>query len=285
MPRVVEEMHAAYAGGRTVTVPEIYLRFPTIYTQLKRDNARIYLEKGLSNTWRFYEILDVSHGDASSQMKFPKISEKMIDLGVISPALKEVLVNWATRGIEPPPSRIDAHDVRELDPTVGPAIRLPETAVPLGVYREYMKNPGGDIMESSAVFIPYLTEPREQINADTMPIPKDYNPEWLEPLNGNGYLIDMDNSGTRTTRLTIEQAWKLRYREGHKTGILHPYERLTRVYYVDSVYRVARELHADGLLTDEALQWYLEKALTDDFGPPSMPARVTKPRTGTSKKR
>jgi hypothetical protein len=41
---------------------------------------------------------------------------------------------------------------------------------------------------------------------------------------------------------------------------------LTRDRYVACVTDVATKLHADRLLTDVALDWYLEKARTDEIG-------------------
>jgi len=76
----------------------------------------------------------------------------------------------------------------------------------------------------------------------------------------------MTNSGHRMTRPSIQQAWHIRYREGKTTGILLPYETLTRERYVSCVTEVATSLNADGLLTDEAVTWYIEKAKTDEIG-------------------
>ena len=84
--------------------------------------------------------------------------------------------------------------------------------------------------------------------------------------NRKGYLVDMTGSGHRMTRPTIEQIWHVRYREGQNTGVLRPYERLTRERYVDCVTGVVTALHADGLLTDEARKWYIDKAKTDEIG-------------------
>jgi hypothetical protein len=76
----------------------------------------------------------------------------------------------------------------------------------------------------------------------------------------------MTNSGHRMTRPNIEQVWHQRYREGFETGILKPYENLTRDAYVQCVTGVVNDLYADGLLTKEAQQWYIDKARTDEIG-------------------
>ena len=129
-----------------------------------------------------------------------------------------------------------------------------------------MNRPDGTAIGSSpAIFVPYLTELRPQINAN-QPRPPGYKEEWLEPLNRYGYLIDMTNSGHRMTRPNIGQVWHQRYREGYDTGILRPYEKFTREGYVECVADVVYDLHADGLLTQNAKDWYIEKAKTDEIG-------------------
>ena len=267
MSPVIEVVHAAYSGGNTSTVPLIFERvFPT-YANYKRENARLNIEKGLGDMWKSYEIAGVSHSDAASQAKkYPELAKDMVDIGGVAIALEQALVDWVRTGKKPPETRVDAVDVWEADPDTGPAIQLPETACPRGVFRTYFNRPDGTSVGSSpALFVPYLTEIVPQINEDQEP-PKGYQEEWLEPLDRNGYLVDLDGSGHRTTRPNIEQVWHQRYREGEKTGILRPYERLTRDRYTECVTDVVTALHADGLLATEAKQWYIEKAKTDDIG-------------------
>lgn len=267
MAPVIEVIHGAYSGGNTATVPRLFERVPGTYVQYKRENARINIEKGLGDRWKSYEIAGVSHADASAEaFGYPKLAEQMVDIGGVAVALQRALVAWVLDGESPPPTRVDARDVLELDPEAGPAIQLPETACPRGIYRPYMNRPDGTAVGSSpALFIPFLTEPRPQIN-EFQERPPGFRDEWLEPLDRNGYLVDMTGSNHRMTRPSIEQVWHVRYREGEKTGILRPDERLTRGRYTDCVAGVVRALRADGLLTDEAVQWYLRKAEHDDIG-------------------
>jgi hypothetical protein len=267
MVPVIEVIHAMYSGGRTSTVPRIFERVPATYAQYKRENARINIEKGLGDLWKSYEIAGVSHGDASTEAtRYPELAKDMVDIGGVAVALEQALVDWVLNGKKPPDTRVDAADVWELDPHAGPAIELPDTACPRGVFRTYMTRPDGTSVGSSpALFVPFLTVPRPQINED-QERPPGFREEWLEPLNRKGYLVDMTESGHRMTRPTIEQIWHVRYRESKKTGILHPYETLTRDRYVECVTGVVTGLEADGLLTDEARRWYIEKAKTEDIG-------------------
>jgi len=267
MTPVIEVIHGAYSGGNTATVPRLFERVPAIYPQYKRENARINIEKGIGDLWKSYEIAGVSHSDASAEaFNYPELAKDMVDIGGVAIMLHQALVDWVLTGKKPPPTRVDAFDVWELDPEAGPAIQLPETACPRGIFRPFSMRPDGTSVGSSpALFIPYLTMPVPQINED-QERPAGFKEEWLEPLDRKGYLIDMTGSGHRMTRPSIQQAWHVRYREGKKTGILRPYETLTRDRYVSCVTEVATSLQADGLLTDEAVTWYIEKARTDDIG-------------------
>ena len=267
MTPVVEVIHGAYAGGNTATVPGIFERVPGTYFQYKRENARINIEKGLGTMWKSYEIAGVSHSDASAEaFNYPELAYDMVDIGSVAIKLEQTLVDWVLHGKNPPPTRVDAYDVWELDPKAGPAIQLPETACPRGIFRPYMNRPDGTAVGSSpALFIPFLTEPQPQINERQLR-PAGYNDDWLEPLDRFGYLVDMTSSGHRMTRPSIEQIWHIRYREGKKTGILKPYERLTRDRYVACVTDVVSDLYTDGLLLEEAKDWYIQKAMSDEIG-------------------
>jgi hypothetical protein len=267
MTPVIEVIHGAYAGGNTATVPRIFERVPGTYVQYKRENARINIEKGLGDSWKSYEIAGVSHSDASAEaFDYPELARDMVDIGGVAIALEAALADWVLKGKRPPETRVDAADVWELDAKAGPAIQLPETACPRGVFRPYMKRPDGTSVGSSpALFVPFLTEPHPQIN-EHQERPAGFKEEWLEPLDRNGYLVDMTGSNHRMTRPSIEQIWHVRYREGKKTGTLRPYEKLTRARYVDCVTDVVTALRADGLLTELAEKWYIEKARSDEIG-------------------
>ncbi len=267
MAPVIEIIHGAYAGGNTSTVPRLFERVPATYFQYKRENARINIEKGLGDQWKSYEIAGTSHSDASAEaFKYPELAKDMVDIGSVAIKLEQTLVDWVLHDKKPPETRVDARDVWDLDPKAGPAIQLPETACPRGIFRPYMNRPDGTAVGSSpALFIPYLTFPAPQIN-ERQTRPAGFNDEWLEPLDRFGYLVDMTESNHRMTRPSIEQAWHIRYREGETTGILKPYERLTRERYAACVTGVVNDLYAEGLLLKEARDWYIDKAKTDEIG-------------------
>jgi hypothetical protein len=148
----------------------------------------------------------------------------------------------------------------------GCAHTTPDTACPRGIFRAFMNRPDGTAVSASpALFVPFLTEPRPQVNAN-QPRPPGFQDEWLEPLDRYGFLVDMTGRGHRMTRSSIEQTWHIRHRRGKKTGVLRPYEKLTRENYVSCVTGVVTKLNAERLLTAEAKEWYIEKAGTDDLG-------------------
>jgi hypothetical protein len=129
MAPVIEVIHAAYSGGNTSTVPRLFERVYPTYANYKRENARLNIEKGIDDIWKSYEIADVSHSDAQSQAeKYPELATDMIDIGGVAIALHRALEDWVILGEQPPKQRVEARDVWELDPTIGPSIKLPETA-------------------------------------------------------------------------------------------------------------------------------------------------------------
>jgi len=267
MVPTVEAIHGEYAGGSTSTVPILFERVPGTYLNYKFENTRINIEKGLGDIWKAYVIAGTSHTDASSMAsRYPELAKDMVDIGGVTAALHQALYDRVATGKPLPDTRIDAVDVWDIDPNAGPTIQLPETACPRGMYRPYMNRPDGTAVGSSpALFVPYLTMAVPQINVN-QERPPGFKEEWLEPLDANGHLVNMTNSLLRMTRPSIQQAWHVRYREGEDTGILRPHETLTRERYVSCVSDVAKGLNADGLLTDEAVTWYIEKAQTDDIG-------------------
>jgi len=280
MAKTIETMHAAYIGGdfvhtdwKSIHAGEDADRVIPSYTELKRDLARILVEKDLNaDLWRFYEIADVGHNDAANERNtWPENAAEMIDVGGVYLPLKRALDRWATNGAEPPASRIDARDVTELDESILPQIRLPETACPRGFFHPYIARPDGKTSDSHQYFVPYHTVLHEQINSIEMDLPEDFDEAWLEPLDVNGFLVDVSGEGTRNTKLTIEQAWHARYRNGQTTGILKPYEELTRARYASCVNEVAEALYDEGLLSDEARDWYRWKGLNDPIMDDSAP--------------
>lgn len=235
------------------------------YLSNKRANARLLMEKGLASKSRTYEIVGVSHSDAGGVAP-SELASQNLDLSGVFDALIDVLDRWLERGIEPSPTRSDAHELGDVDRdgrVENAAIELPEIACPTGVYYEFsegVKTPG------RTGFAAYLREPRPALNADTEPIPSDYDQAWLEPLDSRGYLVDMNKNSVRDTRDSITQAWRRRAVAGKKYGTLSLHETLTHAQYASCVAAVASELLRQNLLSENAEVDYVKTAMEFDVG-------------------
>ena len=231
------------------------------YISNKRNNARLLNQKGVGGRSRTYEVVGVSHGDAGSVWRSNKeLALENLDLSGVFDALIDTLDAWVVRGIEPPPTRSDAHDLAGGEENR--AIQLPEIACPTGVYYEFAH--GGAVGRTG--FVPFLLEARKPVNADTQPLPTGYDPAWLEPLDSRNYVVDMNNNKVRDTRDSIEQAWRRRAGEGEKYGILAPTEKFTHAGYVSCVAAVATELFQQRLLSENAMLGYIDDARSSDIG-------------------
>jgi hypothetical protein len=138
-----------------------------------------------------------------------------------------------------------------------PAVRLPEVACPLGVYHEF---PAGVDRPGRTGFAAFLRQARPSVNADTEPLPPGFDESWLEPLDGRGRPLDMNENGVRDTRESVEQAWTRRRIHGERTGVLDAGEAFTPERYARCVIQVASDLADDGLLSDAALFHYVAEA-------------------------
>jgi hypothetical protein len=239
------------------------------YLFVKRENARFLKEKGLAFKNRMYEIVGVSHADAgyaSRSEAATKPGLNNLDLGGVFDALIDALDKWVEKGIEPSPTRSDAPLLGDADGDgriENTAIELPEVACPTGVFIEYSEaapRPG------RTTFVSYLKEPRQVINADAEDLPSDFDPEWLEPLDARGYLVDMNNNGARDTRESITQAWQRRMRQGERYGTLSSGVTLTRARYVECVSQVTADLVKENLLNELARTYYIRNARKADIG-------------------
>lgn len=249
-------VHQAYSGGGFV-VGE--------YLSVKRENARLLGKKGLGAKSRTYEIIGVSHGDAGSVWPSELYSQNL-DLSGVYDSLIDVLDQWVEQGIEPGPTRSDDYQLGDANgdgQLENPAVALPEIACPTGVYYEF---PPGVSRPGRTGFTPYLKTPQRPVNADTTPLPPDFEENWLEPLDSRGYLVDMNKNHIRDTRPSITQAWRRRAREGERYGILGPERVLTHDRYVSCVSRVASELLDQRLISESAMLHYIQAAIASDIG-------------------
>ncbi len=256
----IDILHQAYTGGRWVA-----RTWGGSYQHIKRENARLLVEKGLGAKSRTYEIVGVSHADAGAV--FPNdLWPENLDLTGVMDALIDVLDDWVERGVEPGPTRSDAVYLGDVDGdgyVENAAIELPEIACPSGVYYEF---PKGVTAPGRTGFAAYLSEPRPAINADTMELPPGFEESWLEPLDSRGRPLDMNGNLVRDTRESLSQAWQRRGREGKRYGVLGPGETLTHDAYVSCVSRVTAELSKQNLLSEAAALHYVQEAIKSGPG-------------------
>ena len=253
-------LHQGYVGGRWVA-----RTWGGNYQHIKRENARLLMEKGLGAKSRTYEISGVSHGDAGAV--YPSDGwQGNLDLSGVIDALINLLDLWVEGGVEPGPTRSDAVYLGDADKDgyiENGAIELPEIACPSGVYYEF---PEGITRPGRTGFAAFLSEPRPAINADTMVLPPGFEESWLEPLDSRGRPLDMNGNLVRDTRESISQAWQRRAREGKRYGVLGPRETLTHGHYVTCVARVTAELSEQNLLSEAAALFYVQEAVKSGIG-------------------
>jgi hypothetical protein len=159
-------------------------------------------------------------------------------------ALIEILESWVVRGETPPPTRSDSHLLGAAEGNR--ALALPEVACPTGAYY---------------IFPPGIERHRAYLTAFAP-----YDGSTLEPLDGRGYLVDLNHNNVRDRCETIDEAWQRRAEEGEQTGVLLPGQRLTHEAYVRAVEQAASELVALRLLGRVALADYLERARASTVG-------------------
>jgi hypothetical protein len=217
------------SGEREAFAPQMdvshALYYVDSYLPLKRENARVILEKGLADKHRLYEVRGLSHFDAG------RGRPESLDTGGLMDALMDALDRWVETGAAPPDSRADV-------PTLAsrPAISLPEVHCPLGVYHAF---PPGEANERRAAQTTTLAH---------------YDGVGDEPLDSRGVLVDMNGNGARDARESVTAAWQ-------RLGLLAPGEALTAAHYAGCVEQAAAALAQDGLLPTALVGYYRQQAL------------------------
>ena len=217
------------AQDREVFAPQIDvshgLYYVDSYLPLKRENARIILEKGLGDKHRVYEVRGLSHFDAG------RGRAESLDTGGLMEALIDALDQWVEAGVAPPASRADVPALASQ-----PAIALPEVAGPVGVYYQF---PPGE------------ADDRRAAQTTTLAAFDGVSPE---PLDARGLLVDMNANGVRDTRESMTAAWQ-------RLGLLAAGEALTPARYAACVEQAAAALAQDRLLPQRLIAHYRLQAL------------------------
>ncbi len=220
-------------GERAGFVPQIDITRALYDTDgsllLKRENTRLLDSKGLGGKHRVYEIRGVSHFDRAQGPAATRRPESL-DLGGIMEAMIDALDQWVDAGIDPSESRSDASFVASA-----PAIALPEIACPLGVY--YAFPPDAENAEFGSQTTTFAA----------------FDGASLEPIDGRGLLVDMNENGVQDRRESVEEAWR-------RLRVLGSEEAFTTARYAACVDTAAASLAADGLLPWRVIDHYREEA-------------------------
>lgn len=207
------------------------------YLKKKRDNALILKKKGLGNSHRMYEVRGVSHFDAG-QVSRPDLVPQSLDLGGLVDSFIDILDRWVETGKEPPATKSDLPVLGDNDgdgKNENPAVALPETACPLGVYHIFPAAHGRSRRSGQETAFAA------------------FDGTNLEPIDGRGEFVDMNGNGRRDRRESVAQAWA-------RLGLLKPGEKLTPGKYVACVANAAARLAEEGLLPQKVVSYYVRKA-------------------------
>jgi len=215
----------------------LYLGDTGDFLKLKRENARLLVQKGLGDRHRMYEIRGVSHFDAG-QTSLPDLVPETLDLGGLMESFIDMLDRWVEKGIAPPPARSDVPEIAGSEhdgESHNPAIALPEVACPLG---------------ERFVFPPAHGVSRRSFQETAFAA---FDGTNLEPLDGHGGFVDMNHNGMRDRRETIREAWA-------RLGLIKPGEPFGRRAYVACIAIAAAKLVSEGFLPPGLIAWYVKRA-------------------------
>ncbi len=189
---------------------------------LKRENARLLLEKGLGDRHRVYEVAGVSHVDVGHGFG----RAESLDLGGLMEAVIDMLDEWVEAGVVPPPSRADG-----VDGVQGLPVALPEIACPLGVH------------------YPFPADERDEIQASQTTTFARFDGAGLEPLDWHDMLVDMNGNGVQDERESVEGAWR-------RLGLLSVGEAFTTERYATCIEEAAVILAEEGFLPWRVVDHY-----------------------------
>jgi hypothetical protein len=230
---VVPQLEIAHQGYNNIWPPKKPDWVSSSYLENKRQNARIMHEKGMTPTFRLYEVRGISHAGSGPGL----------DIAPMWGQFFAMLDAWADKGVAPPPSRSDwivLGDANHDGVNEHPALAFPQIACPLGVYYTTA------VTATTIAFAPFTGH-------------------GLEPLNTEKIFVDMNRNGVWDFRETTQQAWT-------RLGLLKPGEPLTREKYVACVTTAAEALQHDGFFSTQTAADYIQQAKTADLQPTEAPA-------------
>lgn len=229
--KLIDIGHQFYPSVRYDPVPD----YVTNTIGNKRKSAQIFRDKGLNSRYRLYEVRQAAHNSGDSKNN-SRADAKVVNLQPLMDSLIDQLDAWVEQGKEPPPTKSDWHELGDLDKdglVENEALSFPEVACPLGVFFPFPPSAGYS-GEGSTGFA-------------------DFNPQELEPLDGQGNFVDMNRNGYRDQRESIQQAWI-------RLKLLQPGQSFGREEYAKCVQSAAAKLAKEGFIKEPAVQAYVKQA-------------------------
>jgi hypothetical protein len=242
--KTIEIAHQLYPGEFTTATPwEMDLRnipefVSSNYLNNKRRGAKIFKDKGLDSKFRMYEVRGISHSGGETLENGKRGDVEILDLSRMLDGVVDLLDNWVEKGIEPPATKSDVLALGDRDNNKvneNPAVDLPETACPLGVYFAYPPSKGGDGVGSTG-FAPF-------------------DGTSLEPMDGRIVFVDMNANQKRDKRETVTQAWR-------RLGLLKEGETFSRVKYAECVKGAVQRLRKENFVTEQIAELYIKETGT-----------------------
>ena len=234
----IDIVHHLMADVKSDPMPEEVSRVTLIN---KRNSARIFRDKGLSNRYRMYELRGVSHsgGDDKARSLAPDV--RILDLSPFIDALIDLLDAWVEEGKGPPPTKSDWPELGDKDGdgvNENEAVAFPEVACPLGVFHAYPPS-SGDQGKGVTGFA-------------------EFDGKEEEPVDGRGVFVDMNRNGYRDQRESVTDAWR-------RLGLLKPGESFSREKYVECLRSSVSKLSREGFISEQAARSYIEQARSAEF--------------------
>jgi hypothetical protein len=230
-------VHQAYWNFNNRDIPD-FVTFSFLAN--KYNNARILLEKELTDKSRVYEIRQMSHNGGSTMPDGRDGKLQILDLSLLMEGAIRHLDAWVD-GEMPPPSRSDYPAIGDVDDdgvVDNPAISYPEVACPLGIFYPWPRSGSGATAWAA------------------------FTGEGIEPRDDHGVFVDMNGNGLWDFRETPSEAWQ-------RLGLLERGDELTRSRYVSCVDTAATALASDGFFDPETAGDYVERAKSKNLAPDS----------------
>lgn len=245
---MLEIAHQLYLNDRNDPVPEWV---SSNFLINKYKNAKMLMDKGLANKFRFYEVKGISH-DGGEDIPYQKRGDiNIIPMWHLMNGFIDMLDSWVEAGKPPTPNRSDWIDIGDADSdgiNENSGIALPEIACPLGFYYPFPPSNG---RVGYTAFAEYDGINEEPLDGRAVKVGDDKYPHIAVAT-----FADMNLNGYRDLRETVTQAWR-------RLELLNHDESFNHDEYISCVTNSVNELVVQGFLTSSIGDYYVRKARID----------------------